>query len=223
MVPHAAAGRAGQRKAWFLVALMCSALLPMVAPTVAADGGRAASITVTGIPGSLEVNPGEAGEYTVRVRNTGSDPVTVQLSTSQEATEDCNGFSSSVTQIPGQIDAGSYEEAAMNVSVAHTVEADAACDTTITATITAVVGAPAAEIPEPATDTVTTTAADGSGSAVFGVDLIINNNQKTGLAKRKLIIWLRLRTPAKPTKPLTSPWMKTPAPVAVPPQRSPLR
>lgn len=178
MVPHAAAGRAGQRKAWFLVALMCSALLPMVAPTVAADGGRAASITVTGIPGSLEVNPGEAGEYTVRVRNTGSDPVTVQLSTSQEATEDCNGFSSSVTQIPGQIDAGSYEEAAMNVSVAQTVEADAACDTTITATITAVVGAPAAEIPEPATDTVTTTAADGSGSAVFGVDLIINNNQK---------------------------------------------
>ena len=138
----------------------------------------AASITVTGIPGSLEVNPGEAGEYTVRVRNTGSDPVTVQLSTSQEATEDCNGFSSSVTQIPGQIDAGSYEEAAMNVSVAQTVEADAACDTTITATITAVVGAPAAEIPEPATDTVTTTAADGSGSAVFGVDLIINNNQK---------------------------------------------
>ena len=74
MVPHAAAGRAGQRKAWLLVALMCSALLPMVAPTVAADGGRAASITVTGIPGSLEVNPGEAGEYTVRVRNTGSIP-----------------------------------------------------------------------------------------------------------------------------------------------------
>ena len=96
----------------------------------------------------------------------------------------------------------------MNVSVAQTVEADAACDTTITATITAVVGAPAAEIPEPATDTVTTTAADGSGSAVFGVRPSSTTTRKTGLAKRKLIIWLKLRTPAKPTKPLTSPWMK---------------
>ena len=178
MVPRAAANDAARRKALFLVVLMCSALLPLMAPVATADGGRAASISVTGIPGSLDVNPGESGEYTVRVRNTGSDPVTVQLSTSQEATEDCNGFSSSITQIPGQIDAGSYEEAGMNVSVAQTVEADTACDTTITATITAVIGAPTAEIPEPETDVVTTTASDGSGSAVFGVDLTINNNQK---------------------------------------------
>jgi len=178
MVPRAAANDAARRKAWFLVVLMCSAFLPLMASPVAADGGRAGSISVTGIPGSLEVNPGEAGEYTVRVRNTGSDPVTVQLSASQEATEDCNGFSSSITQIPGQIDGGSYEEAAMNVTVAQTVEAGASCDTTITATVTAVIGAPAAEIPEPATDVVTTTAADGSGSAVFGVDLTIDDSEK---------------------------------------------
>ena len=125
MVPRAAANDAARRKAWLLVVLMCSAFLPLMASPVAADGGRAGSISVTGIPGSLEVNPGEAGEYTVRVRNTGSDPVTVQLSASQEATEDCNGFSSSITQIPGQIDGGSYEEAAMNVTVAQTVEAGA--------------------------------------------------------------------------------------------------
>ena len=179
MKPTASELNASRRTALFLVVVMCTALLPLVAPTVSADGGRAASIQVTGIPGSLEVNPGEAGEYTVRVRNTGSDPVTVQLSSSQEATEDCNGFSSSVTQIPGQIDGGSYEEAAMNVSVAQTVEADAACDTTITATITAVIGAPAAEIPEPETDVVTTTAADGSGSAFFGVDLIIRESDRS--------------------------------------------
>ena len=178
MVPRAAANDAARRKAWFLVVLMCSAFLPLMAPVVAADGGRAGSISVTGIPGSLEVNPGESGEYTVRVRNSGSDPVTVQLSTSQEATEDCNGFSSSITQIPGQIDGGSYEEAAMNVTVAQTVEAEAACETTITATVTAVIGAPTAEIPEPATDVVTTTAADGSGSAVFGVDLTIDESEK---------------------------------------------
>ena len=179
MMPTASAKNAPRWTAIFLVFVMCTALVPLVAPTVAADGGRAASISVTGIPGSLEVNPGEAGEYTIRVRNTGSDPVTVQLSSSQEATEDCNGFSSSVTQIPGQIDAGSYEEAAMNVSVAQTVEADTACDTTITATITAVIGAPTAEIPEPETDVVTTTAADGSGSAVFGVDLIITDSDRS--------------------------------------------
>jgi uncharacterized membrane protein len=179
MMPTASAVTASRRTAILLVLVMCGALLPLVNPTVSADGGRAASISVTGIPGSLEVNPGEAGEYTVRVRNTGSDPVTVQLSAAQEATEDCNGFSSSITQIPGQIDAGSYEEAAMNVSVAQTVEADTSCDTTITATITAVIGAPGAEIPEPATDTVTTTAADGSGSALFGVDLIITESDRS--------------------------------------------
>ena len=37
----------------------------------------------------------------------------------------------------------------MNVTVGQTVEADTACDTTVTATITGVIGAPAAEIPEP--------------------------------------------------------------------------
>ena len=179
MKPTASELKASRRTALFLVVVMCTALLPLMTPAVSADGGRAASITVTGIPGSLEVNPGEAGEYTVRVRNTGSDPVTVQLSSSQEATEDCNGFSSSVTQIPGQIDGGSYEEAAMNVSVAQTVEANTACDTTITATITAVIGAPTAEIPEPETDVVTTTAADGSGSALFGVDLIISESDRS--------------------------------------------
>ena len=83
MKPTASELKASRRTALFLVVVMCTALLPLVAPAVSADGGRAASITVTGIPGSLEVNPGEAGEYTVRVRNTGSDPVTVQLSSSQ--------------------------------------------------------------------------------------------------------------------------------------------
>jgi len=177
MMPTASAVSASRRTAIFLVLVMCSALLPLTAPVVSADG-RAASISVTPIPSSMEVNPGEAGEYTIRVRNTGSDPVTVQISSAQEASEDCNGFSSSVTQIPGQIDGGSYEEAAMNVSVAQTVESGAACVTTVTVTITAVIGAPAAEIPEPSTADVTTTAADGSGSALFGVDLTINNKNK---------------------------------------------
>ena len=167
------------RTAFFLVSLMLVALLPMIATPVSA----APSISLNVSPSSQTVNPGDSGEYTVRVTNTGSDPVTVNLQASNEPGEDCNGFSSAIGQIPGQIDAGATEETTMNVSVGQTVEPDTACDTTVTATITAVIGAPAAEIPEPSTQTVTTTAGDGSGGALWGVDLyfdnVVDRNQKT--------------------------------------------
>ena len=167
------------RTAFFLVSLMLVALLPMIATPVSA----APSISLNVSPSSQTVNPGDSGEYTVRVTNTGSDPVTVNLQASNEPGEDCNGFTSAIGQIPGQIDAGATEETTMNVTVGQTVEADTACDTTVTATITAVIGAPAAEIPEPSTQTVTTTAGDGSGGAVWGVDLyfdnVVDRNQKT--------------------------------------------
>ena len=177
MVPRDGAAASHQRKALFLVIMMSLAVLPLMAPTAAADGARDASITVTPIPSSLEVNPGEAGEYTIRVRNTGSNPVTVSISTSQEATQDCNGYSSTVSQIPGAIEAGAYEEATMNVTLTQTAEGS--CDTTVTvnaneqATPPDVAGAPAQE-----TATVTTTAGDGSGSAVFGVELTVNSGDK---------------------------------------------
>ena len=167
------------RTAFFLVSLMLVALLPMIATPVSA----APSISLNVSPSSQTVNPGDSGEYTVRVTNTGSDPVTVNLQASNEPGEDCNGFTSAIGQIPGQIDAGATEETTMNVTVGQTVEADTACDTTVTATITAVIGAPAAEVPEPSTQTVTTTAGDGSGGAVWGVDLyfdnVVDRNQKT--------------------------------------------
>ena len=167
------------RTAFFLVSLMLVALLPMIATPVSA----APSISLNVSPSSQTVNPGDSGEYTVRVTNTGSDPVTVNLQASNEPGEDCNGFTSAIGQIPGQIDAGATEETTMNVTVGQTVEADTACDTTVTATITGVIGAPAAEIPEPSTQTVTTTAGDGSGGAVWGVDLyfdnVVDRNQKT--------------------------------------------
>jgi hypothetical protein len=167
------------RTAFFLVSLMLVALLPMIATPVSA----AASINLSVSPNSQTVNPGDSGEYTVIVRNTGDDPITVNLQASNEPGEDCNGFSTVISQIPGQIDAGQSEETTMNVSVGQAVEADTARDTTVTATITAVIGAPAAEIPEPSTQTVTTTAGDGSGGAFWGVDLYFDNvkdrNQKT--------------------------------------------
>ena len=177
MMPTASAVTASRRTAILLVLVMCGALLPLSAPVVSADG-RDASILVTAIPTALEVNPGEAGEYTIRVRNTGSNPVTVSLATSEEATQECNAYTSSITQIPGPIDAGSYEEATMNITLTQTAEGS--CDTTVTVTANEqatppdVAGAPAQE-----SVTVTTTAGDGSGSAVFGVDLIITDSDRS--------------------------------------------
>lgn len=156
-----------------LMVLLLTSVLPLFASPVVADG-RDASITVQAIPTSLEVNPGEAGEYTIRVYNTGSDPITVSLSTNEEATQECNAYNSVIQQISGQIESNSYEETTLNVSL--TQVAEGSCDTTITANAQLVppaVGSPAQE-----SVTVTTTAGDGSGSAFFGIDVIINNPDK---------------------------------------------
>ena len=170
------------RGAIFLVILMMFSVLPLMAPSVAADG----SISLNVSPNSMEVNPGESGEYTVVIFNTGSDPVTVNLQASNEPGEDCNGFTTTISQIPGQIESGSSEETTMNVTLTQTVEPDSACDTTVTATITAVIGAPGAEVPEPSTETVTTTAGDGSGSTLYGVDLYFDNVEERNTQKKVL-------------------------------------
>ncbi len=152
-----------------LVVLMMLSTLPLLANPVMADG-RDASIVLTVTPSSLVVNPGESGEYTVRVYNTGSNPVTVQLTAAEEQTQECNQYTSVITQISGAIDAGSYEETSMNVTLSQLAEGT--CDTTITATATEQPEPP--ELPgQPASEekTVTTEAGDGSGSVLYGVDL----------------------------------------------------
>ena len=153
-----------------LVGLLLFSVLPLMSSPVMAEG-RDASITVQAIPTSLEVNPGEAGEYTIRVYNTGSDPITVSLSTNEEATQECNAYNSVIQQISGQIESNSYEETSLNISLSQVAEGS--CDTTITANAQLVppaVGSPAQE-----SVTVTTTAGDGSGSALFAIDVTINN------------------------------------------------
>ena len=153
-------------------------MLPLVAPLASADGARDANIQVTVTPSAQTINPGEAGEYTVRVYNSGSNAVTVQLSSAEGQDQDCSAYTSTITQITGQIDAGSYEEATMNVSLTQTAEGS--CETTVTAN-----AQDAPEPPEPPgqpateTATVTTTAGDGSGSALFGVDLSMEVSSKT--------------------------------------------
>ena len=152
-----------------LVLLMMLSTLPLMASPVVADG-RDASIVLTISPTSLVVNPGESGEYTVRVYNTGSNPVSVQLSATEEQTQECNQYTSVITQFSGAIDAGTYEETTMNVTLSQVAEGT--CDTTVTATATEQPEPP--ELPgQPASEekTVTTEAGDGSGSVLYGVDL----------------------------------------------------
>ena len=163
------------KRAIFLVGLLLLSVVPMFAPSVLADEGRDASITIQTSPSNgLEVNPGEAGEYTVRIYNNGPTAVTISLSSSEEATQECGAYSSNIQQIPGVIESNDYGETTMNVTLTQTAEGS--CDTTITAQATEaptppeVAGQPATE-----TKTVTTTAGDGSGSAVFGVDLSMAN------------------------------------------------
>ena len=157
---------------------MVFSMAPLVAPMASADEARDASIQVTVSPSAQTINPGEAGEYTVRVYNSGSNPVTVQLSTAEGQDQDCSAYTSTITQIPGAIESGSYEEATMNVTLAQ--NAEGSCETTVTAT-----AQDSPEPPEPPgqpateTATVTTTAGDGSGNALFGVDLSMVTSSKT--------------------------------------------
>ena len=159
--------RKQSKAAILLMALLLFSMVPTIAPTASADGARDASIIVTISPNGQDINPGESGEYTIRVRNTGSDPVTVQISSSEEGTAECGQYSSQASQIAGQIDAGTFEETTMNVTLTQTAEAS--CDTTVA--VSAADGATPPGAPAQESSTVTTTAGDGSGSAVFGVDL----------------------------------------------------
>lgn len=167
-----------KRLAILLVALMFVSMLPIIAPLASADEARDANIQLTVSPSAQTINPGEAGEYTVRVYNSGSNPVTVQLSTAEGQDQDCSAYTSTITQIPGTIDSGSYEEATMNVTLTQTAEGS--CETTVTA---AAQDSPEPPDPpgQPATETatVTTTAGDGSGNALFGVDLSMEVSSKT--------------------------------------------
>ncbi|MEZ8032345.1 MAG: hypothetical protein QMC44_01685, partial [Candidatus Poseidoniaceae archaeon] len=166
------------KRAYLLVGLLLLSIVPMFTPGVAADGARDASITIQTSPANgLEVNPGEAGEYTVRVYNNGPETVTLQLSTSEEGTQECTAYTSNIQPISEAVESGSFGETTMSVSL--TQNAEGSCDTTISATATET-PTPPDVAGQPATETkiVTTTAGDGSGSAVFGVDLSMQSESQ---------------------------------------------
>ena len=155
-----------------LVTIMLISLVPAVSNPVAADdSGRDANIRLVVTPSAQTVNPGETAEYTVRVYNDGSNPVSVNLAANNE--QDCNGYSTAIGQIGQPIDSGDNAETFLNVTLAQT--ADGSCVTTVTANANEQVtppdqpGAPV----QKSTD-VETTSGDGSGSTLFGVDLTID-------------------------------------------------
>ena len=149
--------------AGILVAIIIFSVIPYSSHIVSAD----ASLAVELIPSAQEANPGESAEYTVRVYNQGSEAATVSLSATND--QDCTGYSSSIGQISGPIEGGSYEETTLTVTLSQ--NAEGSCDTLVTAT-----GNEQSSPPPPGTAeaTATTTAGDGSGSAVFGVDITMD-------------------------------------------------
>ena len=100
---------------------MLFSLVPAVtSPVTADDSGRDANIRLTISPSAQTVNPGETAEYTVRVYNDGSNPVSVNLAANNE--QDCTGFSSAIGQIGQPIESGDNAETFLNVTLAQNAE-----------------------------------------------------------------------------------------------------
>ena len=146
-----------RREVIFSVLLL---LLVSLTPIVSAD----ATITLSSNTLAQEADSDNPAEYTITVRNTGSDDVTVSLSTVQG--EGCQGFTSNIEQISGTISSGSSESTTLTVSVGQGADGD--CETTVQATAqVAPPGAPGA----PGQDEITVTTTAGSGGGVYGVSL----------------------------------------------------
>ena len=142
-------------------------LLVIMSPYAAAE----ADVSLTSDSPSKEASPGTPAEYTITVRNTGDEDITVQLGTSQEA-GGCQGYTSTIEQVSGVISPNSNEQVTLTVNVTEDSSETTAddCETTVTATASpAEPGTPGA--PAQADVTVTTTKGEGSGNAAQGVEL----------------------------------------------------
>ncbi len=162
---------AGRAAPYFLVTLLFLSLLPTV--------NAAIGVSLSSSPTSQVVNPGENGSYTITVTNTGDEDMTVTLSTAQG--QGCTGYTSTIEQLTGPVAGGGSETVTMTVTL--TQNAEGSCDTTVTGTGTAPLNQP-----ESGEVTVTTTAGDGSGGAVTGVDLTSADPDKT-FAGNNPVLW----------------------------------
>ncbi|HIO93739.1 MAG TPA: hypothetical protein EYN46_00015, partial [Candidatus Poseidoniales archaeon] len=159
---------AKSRGSLLLMALLVAASFSVFsAPVVLADGARDASIMLSVSPTMQTVNPGESAEYTVTVRNLGTEPVTINLQSNEDTTQECNAYTSTITQITGQIEAGEVGEATMDVNLAQGATDE--CDTTVRAT--AQDGGTPPGQPDQQETTVTTKSGEGESGPLYGVDL----------------------------------------------------
>ena len=149
--------------------LLTAILLLTTLPTVQASY----TISMSASPTAQEINPGENGTYSITVHNTGDEDLIVQLSTSQDS--GCQGYTSTIEQITGTIEAGTSEVAELTVALASNAEDD--CETTVSGTANAAPGGTPGS-PETADVVVTTTAGSGSGGAVTGVSLSASVTEK---------------------------------------------
>ena len=161
-----------------VVALM---LLVIASPYAAAE----ADVTLTSDSPSKEATPGEPAEYTITVRNTGDEDITVQLATSQEA-GGCQGYTSAIEQVSGTIAPNSNEQVTLTVNVTEGEQTADECDTTVTATASPA-GTPGA--PAQADITVTTTLGEGSGNAAQGVELSTSQATKNYNGNDVEVLW----------------------------------
>lgn len=130
-------------------------------PTVSAE----ASITLSAMPTSQEADPGTTAEYTIVVRNTGENDVTVQLTSEQQ----CNGYTSTVEQPQGAISPGDSVDVILSVNLS--AQPDESCDTTVRGVANEVGALPGGAPSEPVEVVVTTTAGEGSGGSTWAVQI----------------------------------------------------
>ncbi|MBK39513.1 MAG: hypothetical protein CMB50_04745, partial [Euryarchaeota archaeon] len=149
-------------------------LLVSLSPIVAAE----VSVTLSSDSSSKEASPGTPAEYTITVRNTGDEEMTVSLATSQEP-GGCQGYSSTIEQVTGTIPPNQNEQVTLTVNVTEDSSDQTAedCETTVTATASpAEPGTPGA--PAQGDVSVTTTLGEGSGNAAQGVELSTSQDEK---------------------------------------------
>jgi uncharacterized membrane protein len=133
-------------------------LVSLLSPTVLA----AASLAMTADSLAKEATTDDPAEYTITIINDGDEDLTVSLSTSQDS--DCNGFTSSIDTVPFSLNEGDSEDKTLTVSVND--QASGECETTVTATGSAL-GGQATE------DIKVTTSAEGGGQ--YSVTLTYSN------------------------------------------------
>ena len=134
----------------------------------AAVSGRDASIVISSSPMAQEVATGDTAEYTITVRNTGSNSVSVQLSQSQA--DGCTGYTSQVDQITGVIDSGASETTTLRVNV--TEGAADPCETTVTALANEQTSPPDLPGASAQEEVIVSTSVDGEESnELWGVEL----------------------------------------------------